>query len=126
MGLNEISGAVVDAAVEVHRCLGPGLLEEVYKQCLYTEMTSRGLKAVREVGMPIVYKNLDIEVGYRIDILVEDCVILELKAVAEIAPVHKAQLLTYLKLSRKPLGLLLNFYAPLMKQGIFRIAYHPL
>ena len=122
MELNEISGMVVDGAIEVHRCLGPGLLEEVYKQCLYAEILGRGMKARREIGMPIVYKNLNIDLGYRIDILVEERLIVELKAVTDIAPVHKAQLLSYLRLSGKKLGLLLNFHAPLMKNGILRIA----
>ena len=121
MEMNDISGIVVDAAYEVHTTLGPGLLEHVYKECLKAELLSRDLKVISEIGIPVVYKNTTMELGYRIDLLVEDVVIIELKAVYQLAPIHRAQLLTYLRLSGKPLGLLLNFNSPLIKDGIVRI-----
>ena len=121
MDINDISGVIVDAALEVHQALGPGLLEEVYKKCLKAELQYRKLKVLSEVGLPVVYKDLSLDLGYRIDLLVEDLVIVELKAVYQLNPVHRAQLYTYLKLSDKPLGLLLNFNTRLMKDGIVRV-----
>jgi GxxExxY protein len=118
--LNEISGAVVDAAIAVHRALGPGLLESAYEACLY-ELRKRGLQVEAQVALPVVYEAVRLEIGYRIDLLVENAVVVELKACEAIAPVHRVQLLSYLKLSDKPLGLLLNFHVALMKDGIMRM-----
>lgn len=119
--LNEVSGAIVDSAIQVHRSTGPGLLESVYENCLAFELGARGLKVERQVSMPVVYQNLELEKAFRLDLLVEERVIVEVKAVHKVLPVHKAQLLTYLKLGRKKLGLLLNFNVPLMKSGVFRL-----
>jgi len=121
MDLNEISGQIVDAAMKVHSALGPGLLESAYEACLLYELRKRGLKTENQVELPVVYDNVRIDVGYRLDLLVEDAVIVELKSVSEIAPIHKAQLLSYLKLSGKKLGLLINFNVIHLKEGIVRM-----
>ena len=121
MELNEISGAIVDSALEEHIALGPGLLEEVYKKCLKAELLSRGVKVLSEVGLPVRYKNISVDLGYRIDLLVENLVIVELKSVQQITSIHKAQLFTHIKPANKPLGLLLNFNSRLMKEGILRV-----
>src|SRR5579859_6903852 len=107
--INKISGQVVDAAMDVHTVLGPGLLESVYETCLEHELLQRGLKVERQLPIPVTYKDIKLEVGFRIDLLVEKCVIVELKAVQEIMPIHEAQLLTYLKLTANRVGLILNF-----------------
>lgn len=120
--LDELSGEIVDAAICVHRELGPGLLESAYQGCLHFELHQRGIEVQQQVELPIQYREHRIEVGYRLDLLVENTIIVELKALAEIAPIHRTQLLSYLKLSNKPLGLLLNFHVELMKNGIVRIA----
>jgi len=122
LGINQISGAVVNSAMCVHTELGPGLLEEAYKQCLAAELTSRGFHVLVEHALPVMYKSARIEVGYRLDLLVDNAVIVELKAVQQIAPIHKAQLLSYLKLSNKNLGLLINFNTLHLKDGIIRMA----
>ncbi len=119
--LNSISGTIVDAAVAVHRALGPGLLESAYEACLLYELRKRGLQVESQVGLPVVYEAVRLEIGYRIDLLVENAVVVELKACEANAPVHRVQLLSYLKLSGKPLGLLLNFHVALMKDGIVRM-----
>jgi GxxExxY protein len=119
--LNQISGAIVDAAIAVHRALGPGLLESAYEACLVYELRKRGLQVEVQVALPVVYEAVHLEIGYRIDLLVENVVIVELKACEGIAPIHRVQLLSYLKLSNKPLGLLLNFHVALMKDGIVRM-----
>ncbi|NLX99946.1 MAG: GxxExxY protein [Rhodopirellula sp.] len=121
MNPNEVSGQIVDAAMKVHTALGPGLLESAYEGCLAYELRKRGLKVGTQVGLPVVYEGVNIEVGYRIDLLVEDLAIVELKAVDKIAPIHEAQLLTYLKLSGKRLGLLINFNVVHLKDGIKRM-----
>ena len=121
MELNEISGAVITAAMKVHSALGPGLLEEPYKQCLAYELNGCGLKVNVELELPVIYNTVKVEVGYRLDLLVEDAVIVELKAVQQLAPIHKAHLLSYLKLSRKRIGLLLNFNTVHLKDGIVRL-----
>jgi GxxExxY protein len=121
MNLREISGAVVDAAMRVHSVLGPGLLESAYAACLTHELRKRGLKVSCEVPPPIVYGGIKLEAGYRIDMLVEDAVVVELKAVEAIAPIHQAQLLSYLKLSGKRVGLLINFHVLHLKDGIKRM-----
>ena len=122
MKINEISGAIVDAAYQLHARLGPGLLESVHEELLAYELTKRGLKYERQKPIPVRYDDRLLEVGFRADLIVEDAVIVELKSVENLAPVHKKQLLTYLKISGKQLGLLINFGAPLIKDGIVRIA----
>lgn len=117
---NEVSGIVVDAAIKVHSALGPGLLESAYEACLSHELTKRGMKVESQKILPVVYDGVTLDVGYRMDLMVNDTVIVELKSVKEIADIHKAQLLSYLKLSGKPIGLLLNFNVVLMKNGIQR------
>lgn len=122
MDVNRISGEVVDAAIAVHRELGPGLLESVYEAVLAHELTQRGFRIERQVAVPIVYRGLTFDEGYRLDVLVDGVVIVEIKSVEAITGIHKKQLLTYLRLTNRPLGLLLNFNVELMKQGISRIA----
>lgn len=112
---------IIGAAMEVHRELGPGLLESTYRKCLQHELALRGIGFRAEVPLPLVYKSLPIEGGYRVDLLVEERVIVEIKACEGILPVHEAQLLTYLKLSGKDTGLLLNFHVPVLRQGIRRM-----
>jgi len=118
---NEIAKEIVDAAYRIHVALGPGLLESVYEVVLEYELKKRGLKVVRQVRMPVVYENVILDDGYRADLLVGDKVIVELKSVEELAAVHKKQLLTYLRLADKRLGLLINFGEALMKRGISRV-----
>ena len=112
---------VIGAAIEVHRFLGPGLLENSYELCLCKELELRGLKYERQRKLPIYYKGLEIEEAYRLDIIVENELILELKSVTEVNPICRYQLLTYLKLSNKKLGLLINFNVKLLKEGIMRV-----
>ena len=119
--LNAVSLAIVQAAIEIHRTIGPGLLESVYKACLRYELRERGLANVAEQVLPIRYKRLVLDGEYRIDFLVEDAVIVELKAVEAVLPVHYAQLLSYLRLADKRLGLLINFNVPVLVKGIRRI-----
>ena len=121
MEFDPVSKEVLRAAMQVHTELGPGLFEEVYKVCLRHELTKVGLKALAEVGLPVTYDGTTLDVGYRVDLLVEDVLIVELKSVEQLAPVHKAQLLTYLKLARREVGLLLNFNTPQLRQGIIRV-----
>lgn len=121
MNENEISKVVVEAAIAVHKELGPGLLETVYEVILYDELRQRGLHVDRQVGIPIRYRGREFEEGFRADLWVERKVILELKSVEKVSLVHKKQLLTYLRLSGQKLGLLLNFGEALMRQGIHRI-----
>lgn len=118
---NKIAKLVVDAAYHVHTTLGPGLLESVYEVVLAHEIEKRGLALDRQVSIPIQYEGLVFDEGFRADMIVDGSVIIELKSVESVAPVHKKQLLTYLRLADKRLGLLLNFGAPLIKKGIFRI-----
>jgi GxxExxY protein len=122
MEINEITGQIVDAAIKVHSAVGPGLLESTYEACLMYELNKRGLATRNQVPLPIHYEEALIEVGYRIDLLVCDQVIVELKSVDQILPIHKAQLLSYLKLSGKKVGLLINFNVQLLKDGITRLA----
>lgn len=122
-GLNEInrlSKIIVDSSYEVHRHLGPGLLESVYENCLEIELKHRGIKTDRQVPVPLKYKNVDLEKEFYIDLLVEDKIIIEIKAVETLIPVFEAQLLSYLKLADKRLGFLVNFNVPLIKYGIRR------
>lgn len=118
--LNAISEKIIGAAIAVHQEFGPGLLESVYEICLVQEMEDRGLKVANQVDLPLYYKGRLTDKKFRIDLLVEDEIVVELKAVEAILPIHEAQLLTYLKLTNKKLGLLINFNVPLLKQGILR------
>lgn len=120
--IDQIAKQIVDAAYRIHSKMGPGLLESAYEACMAYELAKRGFKVERQKPQPVVYDELEIEVGYRLDILVDDKVIIELKAVEQLAPIHQAQLMTYLRLSGKTLGFLINFNVPLIKQGIRRIA----
>jgi GxxExxY protein len=112
---------IIGAAIEVHRALGPGLLESAYEECLCHELHLRGLSFERQVDLPVAYKGLHLSCGYKIDVIVRQEVVLELKAVEALLPVHEAQLLTYLKLSGKHIGLLINFNTPVLTRGIRRI-----
>lgn len=116
-----LARVVVDSAFRVHTTLGPGLLESVYETCLVHELTKRGIPHQTQVTLPIVYDDLHIDSGLRLDLLVDQALIVKLKAVEQVLPVHKAQVLTYLKLSRLRLGLLINFNVPLIKDGITRV-----
>jgi GxxExxY protein len=118
--LNDLSKEIVAAAIEVHRAMGPGLLESIYEHCMIEELTRRGIKCSSQVRIPLVYKGNEIEGHYTMDLLVEGEVILELKAVTEMHPVFEAQIISYLKLADKRLGFLFNFHVPLMKNGIRR------
>jgi len=119
--VNQVSGIVVNAAMRVHSVLGPGLLESAYQVCLEQELRKRGLIVEAQLGLPVVYEGEKLDLGYRIDLLVEDLVIVEIKCVEAIHPVHEAQLLSYLRLSGKNVGLLINFYVARMKDGIKRM-----
>ena len=119
--INDISGQIVDAAMKVHSRLGPGLLESAYEACLKFELSRRGLRVESQVPLPVRYEEVIIDVGYRLDLLVDDQVIVELKAVDELHPIHQAQMLSYLKLSGKKLGLLINFHSLHLKDGIKRL-----
>lgn len=121
MHVNELSKKIIGAAIEVHKYLGPGLLESVYEECLSHELSLRYLSFERQKPLPIIYKGKELDCGYRLDIVVENTIILELKSCDNIEPIHKAQLLTYLKLTGLNLGLLLNFNVPVMRDGIVRI-----
>ena len=118
---DELSNLIIGAAIEVHRILGPGLLESAYEQCLCHELTLKDISFERQKPLPVTYKGISLDCGYRLDILVEKLVIVELKTVEHIGPIHEAQLLTYLKLSELWLGLLVNFNVPVLKDGIRRI-----
>jgi GxxExxY protein len=122
MDINELSSKIIGAAIEVHKHLGPGLLESVYEECMARELSMRGILFERQKPVPINYKGVDLDCGYRLDMIVEGQIVLELKACTKLEPIHEAQLLTYLKLSGLKLGLLLNFNVPIMKEGIVRIA----
>ena len=121
MDVNDVSGAIVTSAMKVHSALGPGLLESAYEACLLHELRQLGLTAHTQVSLPVSYDGVRIDVGYRIDLLVEDAVIVELKAVESLLPIHHAQLLSYLKLSGKRVGLLINFNVLHLKDGIKRM-----
>ena len=108
--VTQLSYEIVNCAIEVHKELGPGLLESVYEKCLFHELRLRGHKVIRQLSTPVNYKGLEIETELRIDLLVDDVIVVELKAVEKLLPVHEAQLLTYMKLLKKPQGLLINFY----------------
>jgi len=118
---NEIAKQVVDAAYKIHTTLGPGLLDSVYEVVLAYELKKRGLEVIRQKALPVVYEEVQFDEGFRLDLLVEDRVIVEIKSAEKITPAHKKQLLTYLRLADKRLGLLINFGASLIKQGITRM-----
>ena len=118
---NDIATAVLDAAFKIHRILGPGLLESVYQATLDFELQKRGLRVVQQVGLPVYYEEIKLELGFRVDLIVADKVIIEIKSVEALAPVHRKQLLTYLRLMNLRLGLLLNFNVELMKNRIQRV-----
>ena len=120
MELNEITQKIIGCAIEVHKNLGPGLLESAYEECLSYELIKKGLDIKRQKPTPVVYKEIKLECGYRIDILVENVVVVELKVVDEFNPVHEAQILTYMKFANKTLGLLINFNVAALKYGIKR------
>jgi GxxExxY protein len=117
----EVAKAIVDAALMVHRTLGPGLLESVYEKCLALELTEHGYRVQIQREIPVSYRNLRLDCGFRADLIVEDCVLIELKSVDSLLPVHTAQVLTYLKLSGIALAFLINFNTPLLKQGLHRL-----
>jgi len=121
MNENEVAKVIVDCAYKIHTTLGPGLLESAYQVFLAYELQKRGLQINSEVNLPVMYDGITVDIGFRADIIVEDLVIIELKSVEQVADVHKKQLLTYLKVSGKKLGLLINFGSPLIKGGITRI-----
>jgi len=119
--INEITGMIVDAAFRVHTTLGPGLLETVYEAALAHELTKRGLRVARQVAIPVVYDGILFEVGFRADLVIEDLVIVELKSLEKMSRVHHKQILTYIRLADKRVGLLINFGADLIKDGIVRV-----
>jgi GxxExxY protein len=120
MGINELTEAVIGACIEVHRNLGPGLLEAIYEQCLCRELSLRGIPFAYQTQLPVLYKGMAMDCGYRVDVLVDGRVLVELKSVEKILPLHEAQLLTYLKLGGWEVGLLINFNVETLKDGIMR------
>ena len=123
MEINELTEKIIGCAIEVHKILGPGLLESAYEECLAFELKNKGLHIERQKAVPVVYKDIKIDCGYRIDILVENLVVLELKTVDAFNPVHEAQILTYMKFAEKKIGLLINFNVTLLKNGLKRYKY---
>jgi len=119
-GINQVTHAIIGAAMKVHSALGPGLLESAYEACLVHELRKAGCKVVQQVELPVIYDGVRIDLGYRIDLVVNDCVIVELKCVEKIAAVHEAQLISYLRLSKIDVGLLINFHVRHLKDGIKR------
>jgi GxxExxY protein len=122
MEINQITEKVIGAAIEIHKTLGPGLLESAYEECLCYELSRAKISFGRQVDLPVSYKEVKLDCGYRIDLLVEEEVIIELKTVERLLPIHEAQLLTYLKMLDKRLGLLVNFNVPVLRDGIKRVA----
>ena len=120
--LNRITEGIIGCAIDVHRAVGPGLLESAYEECLCYELAHAGLRFNRQVDLPVVYKGVKLDCGYRMDLVVENDVILEIKAVERMIPLFEAQLLSYLKMAKKPIGLLLNFHVPVLKSGIKRLS----
>jgi len=119
---NELAKIIVDLCLKIHRTLGPGLLESVYEEVLVYELKKPGLAVLRQTGIPVIYENIKLDIGFKADLIVENKIILELKSVESLMPVHKKQLLTYLRLTNMKLGLLINFNENLIKDGILRIA----
>lgn len=122
MELNEITQTIIGCAIRVHKALGPGLLESTYEVCLVHELSKSGLKVRSQVALPVVYDGVTLDAGYRVDLLVEEMVIVELKAVESIHPIHEAQVISYLKLSGMKIGLLINFNVKMLTNGIRRLA----
>jgi GxxExxY protein len=120
-GVNHLTRRIIGGGIRVHRTFGPGLLESTYEACFAVELRRANLRVETQVALPVVYEGMHLDVGYRIDMLVEDQIIVEVKAIDAIAPIHRAQLLTYLKLKECPVGLILNFNVPVLKDGIVRI-----
>ncbi len=118
---DSLTEEIIGAAIEVHRAIGPGLLESAYQECLCVELGLRNLRFVSQLELPVEYKGLRVDAGYRLDLVVADSVVVELKAVERLLPLHEAQLLTYLRLGGYPIGLLLNFNVPVLKDGIRRM-----
>ena len=118
---NEIAKTVFNLALNVHKTLGPGLLESAYEECLYYELIKTGLKAEKQKPLPVIYEDVKLEIGYRVDLLIENIFIVEVKSVEALTDIHMAQILTYLKLSGCRLGMLINFNVPLIKNGIRRV-----
>ena len=123
MDTNQLTSEIIGIAINIHKALGPGLLESAYEECLASELKNAGLQIERQKPVPVFYKDIKLKCGYRIDILVEDIVIIELKSVEQLAPIHDAQMLTYLKFSNKKIGLLINFNVLLLKNGIKRFIH---
>jgi len=121
--VDRITDSIIGAALQVHRSLGPGLLESAYEACLEYELIQKGLRVERQKPLPVVYRDVRLDCGYRIDLLVEEAVVVEVKAVDHLAPIHEAQLLSYLKLSGYHVGLLINFNTRMLKQGIRRFVH---
>jgi GxxExxY protein len=121
--INDLSSAIIGAAIEVHRTLGPGLLESAYEQCLAQELSLREIPFERQKPLPVYYKGTQLDCGYRLDFLVAGIVVVEVKAIDALLPIHQAQLLSYLKLGRWKLGLLINFHVPLLREGIKRVVF---
>lgn len=119
--LDRITEKIIGCAIEVHKGLGPGLLESAYEECLCYELERSGLKFERQVPLPVIYKGIKLDCSYRMDVVVENSVVVEIKAVENLIPVHDAQLLSYLKLYNKKVGLLMNFHVPILKKGLKRI-----
>lgn len=119
--LDAITRSIIGAAIDVHKALGPGLLESVYEACLTFELSERGVRVARQRGVPVTYKQLTLDTGFRLDLLIEDSVIVEIKAVDKLLPIHHSQLLTYLKLSELKVGLLINFNVNVLRTGIQRV-----
>ena len=119
--INKITETIIGAAIEVHKALGPGLLESAYEACLAFEINDRGLNVKTQVPLPVIYKGVQLDCGYRLDLLVEDQVIVELKAVEALNDIHRAQLLSYLKISGLQVGLLMNFNVRILKEGLIRL-----
>ena len=120
MDVNKVTENIIGASIEVHRALGPGLLESAYEECLCYELEQRGIQFDRQYNLPIIYKGVNIDCGYRIDLLIENQVVVELKAIERLLPLHDAQLLSYLKPGDWKVGLLINFNVPVLKQGVRR------
>jgi GxxExxY protein len=120
----ELTHLIIGAAIEIHRTLGPGLLESMYEECLAKEFSLRRIAYERQKPVPLVYKDLKLECGYRLDFLVDKRVVVELKSIDAIAPIHESVMLTYLRLSGSPLGLLINFNVPILKDGVRRYVWH--
>jgi len=123
MELNELTGRIIGCAIEVHKSLGPGLLESAYEECLAFELQNSGFKVERQVPVSVVYKDIKLNCGYRIDLLVEDYIVIEPKSIDALAPIHEAQILTYMKFSNRNIGLLINFNVTVLKNGIKRYKY---